>query len=702
MDISMIELNSLLKPFWGSEQWILEGWNKITSDEQEDIKARVDDLFKDGLPFDIKHDKLLYIYSFSLMAQLEVLGIQLPMLFEDKMQNSEFKKRMRAQLVDEIFHAITFTKIVFLLCAPYESPPAYNERLEHICNFIRSQKCIKIGMVVMNLICEGLVEEVFTIFYKYNIAPELFEIIMEDEHRHVCEADLYAEIGLPDQEVLVKTLKELEELIISAFTLEPKYTIALNALLGPEGIADFMLALHEKQTRQLKKIGISPSDKWEIFFKMGPDTYAELRAYPKKLKNEFDHEVHEVEMTPTTKTLMTQMNSPGDPTMVAQFNIDVSDFGFFENKYPLETITALMMQAISNVLISHDSFRNFLSYNKLYQTRSAYVSVIEKLPDCEDHLGTINFHNCHEMTTNELLSKIKRSLQLMKYCYKKCVQIEKEHPDFKQRLDDMLYNYAHDVYPCPSPGSHSVFLSNIGSYGYSQATSPLLKHTGLHILLLAIERKSVWNNATRSFEIKDLLPVSISADSRIFNGLLPIPDLLNKAFQTALQKMEQQSDDPTARETIELSNYQKKIEQLADDLLVKFESPVRKKIIKHLVQNALFKEKKELSSEVEEFYRLKLTEDSDFINIADNLLFDYLRFNSEEAEKNANFAKIVDKVLAENLELGYRWLVNLQNAWVDYVDVEAFLATIFKKTAHSRLSKLAHLIPNILRRSKVT
>lgn len=697
----MIELDSLLKPFWGSEKWIHEGWNSITSDEQADIKARVDELFKNGLPFDLKHDKLLYIYSFSLMAQLEVLGIQLPMLFQDKMQNPVFKERMRAQLVDEIFHAITFTKIVFLLCAPYDTPPAYNERLEHICNFIRSQKCVKVGMVVMNLVCEGLVEEVFTIFYKHNIAPELFKIIMEDEHRHVCEADLYAEIGLPDKEVLIKTINELEQLIISAFTLEPKYTIALNALLGPEGSADFMLALHEKQSCQLKKIGMSPSDKWEIFFKIGPDTYAELGAYPKKLKNEFEQEVYEVEMPPTTKILMTQMNSPGDPTMLAQFNIDVSDFGFFENKYPHETITVLMMQAVSSVLISHDSFRNFLSYNKLYQTRSAYLSVIDKLADCEDHRCTIHFHNCHEMTSDELLSKIKRSQQMITYCYKKCEQIEKEHPDLKQRLDDMLYGYAHDVYPCPLPGSHSVFLSNIGSYGYSQASLPLLKQTGVHILLLAIERKSVWNNATRTFEIKDLLPVSISADSRIFDGLSPIPDLLNKAFQAALKKMEQKIDDPVVSETTELSHYKRKIEQLADDLLVRFESPVRKKIINHLVQNALFKKKKGLLGEDDDFYDLTLLKNSDFKNIADNLLLDYLRFDCEEAEKKADFERIVDKVLAEDLEFGYRWLVSLQSSWVDYVDVEALLATAFKKTAHLRLGKLAKFIPDIARHSKV-
>ena len=627
------------------------------------------------------------------------MSIQLPIHFEERLENLTLQKLMRAQLVDEICHAIIFTKIVFLLCAPYDSPPAYNEHLEKICHFIRSQDCMKVGLVVMNLICEGLLEEVFNIFSKYDIAPELFEIIIEDEHRHVYEADLYAEIGLPDQAVLEKKVKELEDLIISAVTLEPKYTIAFNALIGPEGVADFMLALHEKQTKQLQKIGMTTSDRWEIFFKIGPESYTELKPYPKKLKNEIDHEVYEIDLTTTRKGLMTQLNGPGDPTMVAQFNIDVSDFGFFENKYPAETITVLMMQALSSVLISNDSFRSFFSFNKLYQTRNAYISVIEKLPDCNDHLGTVHFFNCHEMTTDELLTKIKRSHQMMKYCHNKCAQIEAEYPYLKQRLHDMLHGYAHDVYPFPTPGCHSVLLSNIGSYGYSQATSPLLKQTGLHVLLLAIERKSVWNNETRTFEIKDLLPVSISADSRIFDGLLPIPDLINQAFQTALKKM-QQEDDPTIEETVELSIYQKKIEELADELLVKYESPVRKKIIKHLVQYALFKEKKGLTGE-EEFYLSIIDQHADFKKLADNLLLDYLRFNCEEAENNQNFEKVVDKVLAENLELAYRWLIGLQSSWVEYVDVEAFFAALFKKTAQSRLNKLAHVIPNILRRSKI-
>ena len=66
----MDELSGLLRPSWGAEKWILEGWDTLTVDEKKLIKSRMDDLFKDGLPFELKSDKLFYIYTFSLLAQL--------------------------------------------------------------------------------------------------------------------------------------------------------------------------------------------------------------------------------------------------------------------------------------------------------------------------------------------------------------------------------------------------------------------------------------------------------------------------------------------------------------------------------------------------------------------------------------------------------------------------------------------------------
>ncbi len=334
---------------------------------------------------------------------------------------------------------------------------------------------------------------------------------------------------------------------------------------------------------------------------MGQEIFSRLEPYTDKMYQE----IHEVEMTPIRKTFMTQWDNPGDPTMVCQFNIDVSCLDFFGKKYPTETLTTLMMQAVSLQLTTEDSFRNFLSYKKMYQSRSAFVAVVVKLPNCGDHVGNIIFKDCHEMTVLALATKIRQILQMMVYCYTKREQLEKNHPHLKRNLDEVLYDSAHDVYAYPVPGSPVISVSSIGFCGYSQAVSPLRKKESLKVTLLTVERKPVWNHATQSFEAKDLLPVSISADHRIFDGNLPIPKLLDSSFQTVFQQM-----------------------------LHGLKKPV----------------------------------------------------TAEKATEYTDFTKIVDKMLTENLELGYRVLATLQNVWPSFVEMDEIFNTVSKKMANTRLA----------------
>ena len=84
----MDEFTALIRPVWGAEKWISEGWDRLTDAEKQLIRGRMDALFQDGLPFELEKPKIFYIYTFSLLAQLEVLAVQIPLKFESKM--SEF------------------------------------------------------------------------------------------------------------------------------------------------------------------------------------------------------------------------------------------------------------------------------------------------------------------------------------------------------------------------------------------------------------------------------------------------------------------------------------------------------------------------------------------------------------------------------------------------------------------------------------
>ncbi|MCC5791909.1 MAG: 2-oxo acid dehydrogenase subunit E2 [Legionellaceae bacterium] len=588
----MDTLNALLRPGWGSEKWIAEGWQKITDDERSLIQTRVDALFSQGLPFELKQDKLLYIYAFSLLAQLEVLAIQVPLKFESKLSNPDFKRQLRTQLLDEIFHGIVFTRIVYLLCEPHASPPAYNDNIEHLCNFIRNEDCPKVALMLLNLIGEGWIEEIFYSMEKQGIAPAVFATILADEHRHVGEADLYRAIGMPDMPVVQRKLAYLEEQLLTNIFFQYKYSASLSLLLGAQGSIDFLQALDKKHQQQLKKINLSPSEHWKGFMKMGRELFPAIAHYSESN--------HAIPMTPIRKFFMTQWSNPSDPTMVGEFNMDVSCLDFFNKAFPSETLTSLMLQAISVALSSHPGFRVYLSHNRLYRAEEAYVGVVVMLPDCGDHIGTIVFENCHKMPVQELALKIRRALQMMVFCYKKRAHLEQAHPHLAGLMDEALVDIAHSGYPYPMPGNPMVTLSNIGFCGYTRTKSPLRCNEAMKFTLLEVERKMVWNKGRQQFEAQDILPVSISADHRIFDGNLPVPKLMQNCFQQMFDAMLQGTTKPTAR---------------------------------------------------------------------------------QEPKQDAQWMQMVDQLLDEHLETGYKALTVLQTLWLDFIELEHLISSKWGKRA---------------------
>lgn len=550
----MDELAGLLRPSWGAEKWILEGWNKITVEEKLLIKQRLDDLFRNGLPFELKSDKLFYIYTFSLLAQLEVLAIQVPLKFESRMSTLEFQQRLRSQLLDEIFHGLVFTKIVYMLCSPYASPPPYSPNIEVLCNFIRNEECPKVAIMLLNLIGEGWIEEIFYSLDRCGIAPKVFQVILEDEHRHVCEADLYRDIGMPDMEMVKPKIAFLEDQLLTNIFMQYKYMVSVCALLGVDGVQDFKKSLHKKHVQQLKKINLTPTENWHFFMELSDQFMPKVRQYTEA--NE------EVEMTPIRKVLMTQWSNPSDPTMAGQFDINVSCLEFFNKKFPPETLTCLMMQAVSLGLSVTESFRNYLSFRKIFRSKESYVGLVVKLPDCGDHIATIVFENCHTMSFIELAAKIRAIMKMMAYCYSKRQHLEQTNERVQELMHDMMYDFAYSTYNYPIAGTPFVSLSNIGYCGYTQCMSPLRSNESMKFTLMEVQRRPVWNKEKNSFEPEDVLPVSISADHRIFDGNIPVPKMTQDYFNTMFNKM---INEKPAKKT--RSFPQQHIEQLLEQLL---------------------------------------------------------------------------------------------------------------------------------------
>ncbi|MBA3537217.1 MAG: hypothetical protein H0T84_11515 [Tatlockia sp.] len=254
----MNELNELLNPIWGAQKEIVQIWDQLNAEEKKIIKSRMDDLFKDGLPFELKHEKIVYIHIFSFIAQIDVMACQVPLKFESRMPDPLFKQRLRAQLLDEIFHVLLSIRIVNILCSPFQSPPIYNEALAQFCAVISNEECPKVALALLNSVLEGVAEELVK-FLNYNdFAPKVFSIIVADEHRHVSDAEIYREIGLPDQRTVAAKVAILEEFILSSILIQYQLVSSLIIALGPEGMQEYIRKVDCSFTEQLKGLHLKP------------------------------------------------------------------------------------------------------------------------------------------------------------------------------------------------------------------------------------------------------------------------------------------------------------------------------------------------------------------------------------------------------------------------------------------------------------
>jgi len=551
----MLKLEQLIKPTWGAEKWIGYAWDLFTDSEKETLKNRLDTLFSQGLPFQLEHDNILYVYLFSLVCQFETLGMQIPLRVADKLGDPKLQVMMRQQLLDETFHALIAFKIAQDLSAPYAIPPTYNASVENfMSHLVHDEPDMQTAIILTNLIGEGLIGEIFHALQKHQVAPRVFDVILADEDRHLQETDLYLMLGLPEKSYLVKRLAALEEELLSTVFFQSFYVLSLINILGITAVLDLIKSIDRRHQDLLLKIGIEPSAKWRYFMNTIP-------AYVQDVFHDHTKDTR-VTLTPTRKMLAAVWDKPNNPTMSSVFSLNVTALQFFEKKYSPETLTCLMLQTISQVLFEKPMLRNYIFHNKTYNATHAYVGLAVKLPDCGDHLGLIVFRNCHTMNIAELAACIKNDLDIMQYCYKKTEQLRHEHPYLMDIFDDLLTSRHHRVHADPLFSSPTVSLSNIGHWGYETVVSPLLPNETMKLCLGKIERKQVWNNEQHCFEIQDMLPVGLSVDHRAFDGNIPVPYWLQAAFTKMFEKMTHHLPSASLPSTL------KEVMKLADRLLL--------------------------------------------------------------------------------------------------------------------------------------
>lgn len=529
-------LHHLIRPHQGVEQWISEGWELLDDQEKAGVEERVAHLFADGVPLELKHDKIIYIYIFTLLSQLEIVALQLPIRALPRIKDKALKALMRQQLVDEVFHAIVFSKIAYELCAPYSFPPEHNQCIEDIRVFIRDEEDVGTAVVLLNLIAESWFEELLDLLGEKNIAPKVFDVIIEDERRHVAEAELYTDIGLPSQAYLQKKVRHMETELMGDLFFQQKYATAMLHALQPSGCAELVARIYAKHTHQLAKIDMHPDKRWVKFI-------GNLTAY----LDEKGYSVRDDEPVPistTRKALIAAWKPPIDPTMFSMFSLNVTRLEVFENKYPPQTLTGLVLQAMSKLSFDNPNLRNYVSHHHIYNIADNYIHLVVGLPGATSHLSMLKLKNAHLVSLQALSLRIQNYIEIMSYARYKSEELAQENPKLLENFYNVTVPDHNDVFQDILLPNGMISLTNVAPWGGEQSLSPLLPYEVLKLTMSQVERKQVWNNRAKTFEIQDRLPMSLSADHRVFDANVGTPKMLQIALDEMIDKLEQNAEEP--------------------------------------------------------------------------------------------------------------------------------------------------------------
>ena len=142
------------------------------------------------------------------------------------------------------------------------------------------------------------------------------------------------------------------------------------------------------------------------------------------------------------------------------------------------------------------------------------------------------------MDIRSLSKQIRDVIAVMVFCYHECRKLEQAHPELAFFHQAWLKSLRDPFYPIPIPTAPFVSLSNIAMSGLYTGTSPLMKNEAVKLTLLRAEKKQVFDPKTSNFVVKDILPVCLSADHRVFDANWPMQSYFQESFTQVLSQVQ--------------------------------------------------------------------------------------------------------------------------------------------------------------------
>lgn len=282
------------------------------------------------------------------------------------------------QLEDEFSHRESFR----LIADHYGGLQAPSDEVVELLSYLDEQQGA-MSIAMLNIVGESWLETVFDAASTWGYFDEFFEIIREEEERHVHDA---WNLELPPPEEVEPVVRDLEKLLGNIMA-SYKFTLPMVYVCGAKEASKVGVGICKAHEKACAHLGIT-------------DDVKEIEASCRAQIIQFSNLPEKLEMNNWEKTRVNLWREPAP--MVGFYKCRFLSKNSVKN-------TLLMVQAACRVLDIAPEFKKVVRNNQLYQTKKSVVGFRFRYD--EDHISNVFIEGASKYTLRKLIS---RSNKIMK------------------------------------------------------------------------------------------------------------------------------------------------------------------------------------------------------------------------------------------------------------------------------------------------
>lgn len=490
MQARLADLSDHVDMAWPPMAHVRRGWDHLDAAGRGVVLGRLDATlarFKPSPGADVRALRRL----FSFLAQVEVIAIEVP-LSALPTAGAEVRPLLLRQLSDEVFHATVFAALA-RRCGGLDRPIPEAERA---LDRIRAQEDPRTSAVLLNLVAEGWIENLFDHAATWGVADDVFQIVLDDESRHVEEAHAHA-AGM-DTARVEAAVRAFEQDLFS-LAQHPRVMLPILALAGEQkfqALARSFLAVHESA---LAEVGLAPA----------PQVQAVGEAFQASLDGPSPGAPTRIEpASQWRRTALELWDTPRYPVMHGWLEVRV-------DHVPRHLLTATVVAAVGKVWREMPRMNRYVAGGQTWQPAGVNVGVRVAIGDKNEALSTVVVPHADTRSLQDIRRLVKFGVEQMDEAG---AGIDPRAATGDEPLRAILRDEELMAFMPPGMVQAPVTVSSVGKAGLYAGFGAMPGALGqsLEVIIGRIEKRPQWTGWR--YKPVDTVIIGFSADHRLFDG----------------------------------------------------------------------------------------------------------------------------------------------------------------------------------------